>query len=64
MSVYLVNKILYLKREEKLKDVAGKCLIECDRLAKIYELEGEDSVVALKNITLEGISAEGAIKRG
>jgi len=36
MSVYLVNKILYLKREEKLKDVAGKCLIECDRLAKIY----------------------------
>lgn len=39
-------------------------MIECDGLCKIYELEGEANVVALKNITLKGDSREGAIKKG
>jgi hypothetical protein len=59
-----VNKLLYLKRQDKLKDVATTSLIECDGLAKIYTLEGEDSVVALKDITLKGPMVEGAIKKG
>jgi putative ABC transport system ATP-binding protein len=53
-----------LKRKDKLRDIEDKVLIECDSLAKAYELEGEETVVALKNITLKGKGVEGAIKKG
>jgi putative ABC transport system ATP-binding protein len=39
-------------------------LIECDSLTKVYKLQGEEDVVALKNITLKGGSEEGAVKQG
>jgi putative ABC transport system ATP-binding protein len=42
----------------------GGGVIECEGLGKVYELEGEASVVALHDITLRGGAREGAIKRG
>ena len=62
--INLVNKLLFLKREEKLLNIEGRNIIECDSLGKVYELEGEANVTALRNITLKGDSREGAIKRG
>jgi len=47
-----------------MDSISGQSLIECDTLTKVYKLEGEEDVVALKNITLKGPSTEGAIKRG
>ena len=47
-----------------MDSIAGQSLIECDHLTKVYKLEGEEDVIALKNITLKGESSEGAIKRG
>ena len=47
-----------------MENICKHSLIECDHLSKSYELKGEDDVVALKNITLKGLSEEGAIKRG
>ena len=47
-----------------MDNICKHSLIECDHLSKSYELKGEDDVVALKNITLKGLSEEGAIKRG
>lgn len=59
-----MNRALFFRRNEKLEAIAKQNLIECDSLNKVYKLEGEEDVVALRNITLKGDAPEGAVKRG
>lgn len=47
-----------------MEAVTDRTLIECDSLSKVYELEGEEDVVALTNITLKGPTPEGSVKKG
>lgn len=45
---------LYQRRKEKMEAINKSVLIEISDLSKQYNLEGDQKVRALKNITLEG----------
>ena len=47
-----------------MAEMEGRTVIECQQLAKHYDLEGEEPVVALRDLTMMGDKIEGAIKRG
>ena len=47
-----------------MADMEGRPVIECEGLGKHYDLQGEDPVVALRDLTMMGDKVEGAVKRG